>query len=86
MRAMDHVRPTTYRIRVEGHLDDRSAAWPAGTVVTQEDHDTVLTVPLLDQAALLGLLRKLRDIGARLVSINPAAPGQAVDESREEHT
>lgn len=78
-------RLPTYRIRVEGHLDDRLAAWPDGTSVTREDDGaTVLTVPLLDQAALLGLLRTLRDVGARLVSINPAAPGRAGNESREE--
>jgi len=80
------ARPSCYQVRVEGHLDDRFAAWPEGTSVMREDSgDTVLTVPLADQAALLGLLRKLRDVGARLVSINPVVPGRSDTRSREEH-
>lgn len=77
-------RRSTYRVRVEGHLDDRFAAWPEGTSVRQDDGDTVLTVPLVDQAALLALLRKLRDIGARLVSVNPAERGHMGTEPRKE--
>jgi hypothetical protein len=72
-------RPTVYRIRVRGHLDDRWAdSHERPTVTREESGETVLTVPVVDQAALHGLLRKLRDLGAPLVSINPAgsdAPG-----------
>lgn len=78
--------PPGYRIRVSGHLDDRWAEWPEGlSVVRDESGDTVLTVPSVDQAALLGLLRRLRDVGARLVSINPDVPGRSDTRSREEH-
>jgi hypothetical protein len=69
----DPARPTVYRIRVSGHLDDRWADSHEGLIVARErGGDTVLTVPIVDQAALHGLLRKLRDLGAPLVSINPA--------------
>lgn len=82
----DPDRPTVYRIRVKGHLDDR---WPdrrEGLSITREENgDTVLIVPVVDQAALHGLLRKLRDVGVPLVSINPAEPGQTEDATREEH-
>jgi hypothetical protein len=72
----DADRPTVYRIRVTGHVDDRWADWREGLSVTREESgDTILTVPVVDQAALHGLLRKLRDLGVSLVSINPAAPG-----------
>lgn len=78
-------RPTVYRIRVRGHLDDRWADRREGLSITREEGgDTVLTVPVVDQAALHGLLRKLRDVGVPLVSINPAEPGQTGDPSREE--
>jgi hypothetical protein len=77
--------PTAYQIRVKGHLDDRLADWHDGMSVTREESgDTILTVPVLDQAALHGLLRKLRDVGVSLVSINPAAPGKTGATSREE--
>lgn len=67
--------PTVYRIRVRGHLDDRWTDACEGLTITLEaTGDTLLTVPVVDQAALHGLLRKLRDLGAPLVSINPAGP------------
>lgn len=77
-------RLTVYQIRVEGHLDDRWADWREGLFVTQEESgDTVLTIPVVDQAELHGLLRKLRDVGVPLVSINPVGPGQTGNASRE---
>ena len=82
----DAGRPTVYRIRVKGHLNDRWADWREGLSVTREESgDTVLTVPVLDQAALHGLLRKLRDVGVPLVSINPAGSGQTGIPSSEEN-
>lgn len=78
--------PTVYQIRVKGHLDDRWADWRTGLSVTREGSgDTVLTVSGVDQAALHGLLRMLRDVGASLVSVNPAVPRQSKDSLREKH-
>jgi len=81
----DPGQPTVYQIRLKGHLDDRWADWREGLSVTRKaSGDTVLTVSVLDQAALHGLLRKLRDVGVSLVSINPAGPGQTGISSKEE--
>jgi hypothetical protein len=55
------------------------------TVTQEETGDTLLTVPVMDQAALYGLLRKLRDLGVRLISINPTGPGQPGNSSKEEN-
>jgi len=77
---------SVYRIRIKGHLDDRWADACEGLTITlEETGDTLLTVPVVDQAALYGLLRKLRDLGAALVSINPARPGQPRETSKEEN-
>jgi hypothetical protein len=78
-------RPTVYEIRLKGHLDDRWSDQREGLSVTREaSGDTVLTVPVVDQAALHGLLRKLRDLGVSLVSINPAGPAQTGNPDRKE--
>jgi hypothetical protein len=81
----DPGQTTVYQVRVKGHLDDRWADCREGLSVTREESgDTVLTVPVVDQAALHALLRKLRDVGLPLVSINPAAPDQKGNPSRKE--
>jgi hypothetical protein len=60
-----------YEIRVRGHLDPRWAAWFDGTGLTAEgDGTTVVHCPAVDQAALHGVLRKLRDIGLPLISVS----------------
>src|SRR5712692_4543116 len=65
----DHHEPGLYEIRIKGHLDNRWADWFEGLAITLEDNgDTLLTGPVVDQAALHGLLRKVRDIGMPLVS------------------
>ena len=69
----------TYEIRVSGHLGSRWAAWFDGlSLTTEDDGSTVLRGPVVDQAALHGLLLKLRDIGIPLVSLNelPDLPNQ----------
>ena len=65
-------------IRIKGHLDNRWTGWFDGLTITRADNgDTVLTGPVIDQAALHGLLRKVRDLGLPLVSVIHVAPGQA---------
>lgn len=60
-----------YEIRIKGHLDDRWAEWFDGLIITlEEDSNTLLTGPVADQAALHGLLKKVRDLGMILVSVN----------------
>ena len=65
-------------LRIQGHLDDRWADWFEGLTITREDNgETRLTGPVVDQAALHGLLKKVRDLGLPLVSVNRIEPGQA---------
>ena len=60
-----------YQIRIEGHLDDQWTDRFAGMTFTlKENGDTLLTGPVVDQAALFGFLKKVRDLGLPLVSIN----------------
>lgn len=67
-----------YQIRIQGHLDDRWAAWFDGMRLTREDNgDTSLTGRVVDQAALYGLLRKVRDLGMPLLSVTRVPAGQA---------
>jgi hypothetical protein len=62
-------RPMVYQIRVKGHLGPRWADWFGGATIALEDNgDTLLTCPVEDQAALHGLLRKVRDLGMPLIS------------------
>ena len=61
-----------YEIRVEGHLGARWTAWFDGlSVTTADDGTTVLRGPVIDQAALHGLLQTLRDVGIPLISLAP---------------
>jgi hypothetical protein len=68
--SREHDEPGLYEVRIKGHLDSRWAGWFEGLTITLEDNGvTLLTGPLLDQAALPGLMRKVRDAGLPLVSI-----------------
>jgi hypothetical protein len=67
-----------YQIRIKGHLDEQWADWFGGLTITlEEDGDTLLTGPVIDQAALFGLLRKVSDLGMPLLSVNPVKPDEA---------
>lgn len=67
-----------YQIRVKGHLAHEWRDWFEGlTISLEENGDTLLTGPVADQAALHGLLKKVRDLGLPLVSVNPIEPSQA---------
>lgn len=69
-------QPVVYQIRIKGHLDKRWAAWFEDLTMTLENNgDTLLTGPVIDQAALHGLLKKVRDLGMHLVSVNCVEPG-----------
>jgi hypothetical protein len=67
--ANDLDQPTVYQIRIRGHLDRRWTEWFGDVGITLEDNgDTLLTCLVVDQAALHGLLRKVRDLGMPLIS------------------
>ena len=67
-----------YEVRVEGHLDRQWTDWFGGLTITLEDNgDTLLTGPVIDQAALHGLLKKVRDLGMPLLSVNRVKPSRA---------
>jgi hypothetical protein len=60
-----------YEIRIVGHLDERWSAWFGGlALVREDDGTTTLRGPVADQADLHGLLAKVRDLGATLISVN----------------
>jgi hypothetical protein len=66
-----------YQIRIKGHLDSHWTDWFEGLTITLEDNgDTVLTGAVVDQAALHGLIKKVRDLGMPLVSVSPVETGQ----------
>jgi len=71
-------QPTVYQIRIESHLGNKWTDWFDGFTITQEnDGNTLLTGPVADQAALYGLLKKVRDLGMPLLSVNRVEPSQA---------
>ena len=71
-------QPPIYQIKVEGHLGHQWTEWFGGVAITLEDTgNTLLTGPVVDQAALHGLLKKVRDLGMPLVSVNFVNPGRA---------
>lgn len=64
-----------YEIRLKGHLETRWMKWFNGLVIRLEDNgDTLLTGAVVDQAALHGLLKKVRDLGLPLLSVNRVEP------------
>jgi len=73
---IDKSQPPVYEIRIKGHLGSQWTDWFEGLTITLEDNgDTQLTGPVIDQAALHGLLKKVRDLGLPLVSVSPVEPG-----------
>jgi hypothetical protein len=74
----EKAQPLVYQIRIKGHLGRGWTDWFGGlTIALEENGDTLLTGPVVDQAVLHGLLRKVRDLGMPLVSVNRGKPGQA---------
>lgn len=73
----DPDQPMIYQIRLQGHLSDQWANWFEGMTITLKDNGhTLLTGLVVDQAALHGLIRKVRDLGVPLLSVTRLEPGQ----------
>ena len=74
--------PTTYEIRVRGHLDRQWSEWLENMAITHDDlGNSTITGPIPDQSALFGVLKKIHGLGLPLVSVNPVRPHA---ENREE--
>ena len=72
---IDAGEPMAYQIRIRGHLGPQWTDWFGGFAITLDPSgETLLTGRLVDQAALHGLLRKIRDLGITLVSVSPTEP------------
>jgi hypothetical protein len=73
----DQHAPGEYEIRLKGHLEDRWGDWFDGLSLNHEhDGTTLIRGPVADQAALHGLLRKVRDLGLPLISVTHIEPDQ----------
>jgi len=84
--AAEHAPIPHYEICVRGHLGTRWAAWFDGMTLTAEDDGTTaIRGPVVDQAALHGLLQKLRDLGITLLSLTQLAPGAAIEQPNSLH-
>jgi len=86
----DANQPTVYQIRLKGHLGQHRMDWFEGmTVILDEDGTTLLSGPVLDQSALHGILKKIRDLGVPLLSVNRIDSDQItevdVDQIKGEH-
>ena len=74
----EKAQPMIYQIRIKGHLGREWTNWFGGLTITLEDNgETLLTGPVVDQAALHGWLRKVRDLGMPLLSVTRVRPSQA---------
>ena len=74
----EKAQPLVYQIRIKGHLGRQWTNWFGGLTITLENNgETLLTGPVVDQAALHGLLRKVRDLGVPLLSVSRVELGQA---------
>ena len=72
--TLDSNQPVVYEIRIAGHLPSQWSDWFEGLAVTLElDGTTLLSGSVVDQAALYGLLKKVRDLGMPLVAVNRIA-------------
>ena len=75
---IEKAQTMVYQIRIKGHLGRKWADWFEGLTITLEGNgETLLSGPVVDQAALYGLLRKVRDVGMPLLSVVCVKPGQA---------
>ncbi len=80
---LEPCNPTVYEIRIRGHLGSQWSEWFDGLTLTLEENgETILTGPVVDQAALHGLLKKVRDLGMPLVSVNRVEPERRGEENK----
>jgi hypothetical protein len=78
-------QPPIYQVTLKGQLGPEWADWFEGLAISQdEDGNTLLTGPVVDQAALHGLLKKIRDLGMILISVCPAEPEQPTNQPEKE--
>jgi hypothetical protein len=71
----DPDAPKIFQIRIQGHLGQQWAGWFDGlTIVLEEDGNTLLSGPVIDQSALHGILKKIRDLGMPLLTVNQVEP------------
>ncbi len=78
-QTTDPNEPGAYQIRLRGQLGSEWTDWFEGLSIALADNgDTLLTGSAIDQAALHGLLKKARDLGLPLISVNPIEPDQSV--------
>lgn len=78
----DGDQPAAYQIRIKGHLSRQWVEWFAGfTITLAEDGNTLLTGRVDDQAALHGLLKKVRDLGMPLLAVNVVEPDSPEENS-----
>jgi hypothetical protein len=78
-------QPWVYQIRIRGQLGQQWTHWFDGlSILLEEDGNTVLEGPVVDQAALHGILKKVRDLGMPLLSVNSLGPG-SLDHTQRAH-
>ena len=77
-KPQSHAGSTLYQIRIKGHLPDHWSDWFGGLTLTldTERGETVLSGPVVDQAALHGLLNRVRDLGLILLAVNQIEPDE----------
>ncbi|MCA9885514.1 MAG: hypothetical protein KC708_21200 [Anaerolineae bacterium] len=75
--TQNQAQPTQYHIRLQGHLDSEWVDWFGGATITLLDNGTTLLIcQIVDQPALHGLLRRIRDLGLHLISVNSVHDSQ----------
>jgi hypothetical protein len=73
----DTDQPKVFQFRIQGHLSQQWQDWFEGLIaMLEEDGNTLLSGPVVDQSALHGILKKIRDLGMPLLSVNPVDPTQ----------